>query len=397
MIRYFEFHGHTATGQQSHKFWAVDFTTTGTSITLHWGTIGDTPQMLPKPFPNPALAMKYVERKVNEKLNKGYNELGVPAWISGSSTTPAPAPRPPAGTPTTATAATPAARSTPAAPRTVTPPRMVPMLAKEVPITDVERFLTDDEYAAEIKLDGHRVLIVLTEGVLTVIGKDGQASQHLTRFKTGKHKAELDKLGNRTLAFDGELMGDGVLFIFDMPSFDGGRVKFGFADAWQVRHAALNMIFKAWAPDPSCFRLLPSAETTEDKLALLESQRVNLGEGIVIKRKAAPYKPGQRVASCCMKAKFVKTAECIVTELNRDGKTNAVLSVIRDGKLIEVGSCSMIGKGKVRVGEIVEVLYLYLGPGDKLVQPRFVKIRTDKPHAECTFDQLIGTNKQVAQ
>lgn len=368
--RHFEFRG-----GGSNKFWEITYAPGDTHFTVRWGPIGANGQAQTKPFATAGAAAKAADKIINEKLNKGYVEIGANNPFAG------------------VTAAAPAAPVT--VPVVPAAQKLVPMLAEEVQMDEIATYAGDDRYVFEAKLDGHRVMIKIENGKATAIGRNGQASQHHGRFQGGKHKVDLDRLGSRTLVLDGELMEDGTFFIFDMPSFTGGGgITFGMTEAWSIRHKALELVFAAWQPDPACYRLLPVAVTTDEKLALVESQRVNQGEGVIIKKTSAPYKPGIRCMDT-MKAKFLHDADLIVTKVGVDGKNNACLSAFRDGSLVEVGKCSLNGKAAVSVGDVVVVRYLYLGAGDRIVQPRLMNVRTDKPHIQCTFDQLIGTNKKV--
>ncbi len=370
--RYFEF-----IGGGSRKFWEITYTPGTANFSVRFGPIGANGQTQHKPCAGVAAAAKTVDKLVNEKLNKGYQEVG------GAVVAPAPVTVPvKLGTPVPAFA----------------PPRaqkLVPMLADEVEMDTIATYAGDDRYVFEAKLDGQRVMIVIEKGKATAIGRNGQASQHQGRLQGGKHKVDLDRLGNRTLVLDTELMPDGTFWVFDMPRFVGGAgMTFDLAEPWDIRHKALELVFAAWNPDPTCYRLLPVARTTEDKVALVEHQKTNLGEGVIIKKTSSPYRPGVRGPDT-LKAKFVHDADLIVTKVGVDGKNNACLSAFKGGSLVEVGKCSLNGKVAVKVGDVVVVRYLYLGNGDRIVQPRLMNVRTDKPHNQCTFDQLIGTNKEV--
>jgi hypothetical protein len=91
----------------------------------------------------------------------------------------------------------------------------------------------------------------------------------------------------------------------------------------------------------------------------------------------------------------VKTVDCIVTGVRVEGRDNCHVSLIDGDQLVEVGSCAMLGKPPVVVGQVVEVRYLYADTNRRLVQPAFLRVRDDKPAVECTIDQLVFTNRTV--
>ncbi len=96
--------------------------------------------------------------------------------------------------------------------------------------------------------------------------------------------------------------------------------------------------------------------------------------------------------------KFVRELDAHVVEVaTSTGKQNAALAVYDDeGNAVAIGKVSTIGKGSVKVGDVVEVRFLYT-VGDRLFQPRIVRVRTDKTGPECSARQLEGTrtNKVV--
>jgi len=380
-LRYFEYHG-----GGSHKFWEIDYKDGACSYAVRFGRCGTNGQTQQKHFPNYYDAKRGYIRIVAEKMGKGYVEMRTSIGNGAGTTAPAPIQA-------TVKLGTPVPAFSPQA------PKLLPMLATEIDVNDVGRYAADDSYIFEPKLDGHRVMINVENGTATAIGRNGQLSQHAPRFKAGQYLKDITRLGKRSLVLDGELMGD-VLWVFDMPRFVGGgsALTFDTTEAWRIRHKALELVFAAWQPDPKCFRLVPHAATEEDKLQLVIDQKNNSGEGVVIKLTSSPYYCGQR-RDCQLKAKFLNEADLIVTKVNIDGKDNAALSVFKGASLVEVGKCSLIGKPKVAVGDVVVVRFLYVGAGDRIVQPRLMSVRTDKAVTECTWSQLEGarTNKEAVK
>jgi predicted DNA-binding WGR domain protein len=67
-VRRFEFSGET-----SHKFWEVSVA--GKVVTVRFGRIGTGGQTQSTDFADPTVAARYAERKVREKLDKGYSQI----------------------------------------------------------------------------------------------------------------------------------------------------------------------------------------------------------------------------------------------------------------------------------------------------------------------------------
>jgi len=106
----------------------------------------------------------------------------------------------------------------------------------------------------------------------------------------------------------------------------------------------------------------------------------------------APYQPGRR-SSGLLRHKFLRELDAHVVGVSTTtGKQNAALAVYDDeGNTVAIGKVSTIGKGTITVGDVVEVRFLYT-VGNRLFQPRIVRVRTDKAGTECSTRQLEGTH-----
>jgi predicted DNA-binding WGR domain protein len=60
----------------SNKFWEV--VVERSRVTVHYGRIGTSGQTETKSFPDSAAAQKHADKKIQEKVNKGYVEIGNP-------------------------------------------------------------------------------------------------------------------------------------------------------------------------------------------------------------------------------------------------------------------------------------------------------------------------------
>ncbi|HVT78444.1 MAG TPA: WGR domain-containing protein [Acidimicrobiales bacterium] len=344
---------------KSAKFWNAH--TNGAELHTAWGRIGTTGQSKVATLASPEAATAAFEKAAREKLAKGYVE---------QNTDPA------AGTPQ----------------RAVSVPVLRPMLAQEIATGDSLAYLTSDDFFAQQKLDGHRLMLHCADGEVTVLGRSGQSSQHAPRFAMEPYATELARLGNVTL--DGELIDD-LLYVFDAPRIEAAGID--TATPYAARRAALDDLFAAWQPNPAAFRVVPTAQTTEAKLELLaQCDRIG-AEGIMLKHVAAPYQPGQRVDTM-LKVKFVRDADFVVSAVGVGGHDNYELGLYNEqGELEVVGRCSGIGKEQCAVGDVVTVRYLYVATNGKLYQPRMMRRRTDKPAQSCVLAQIAnhGVNKVV--
>lgn len=261
------------------------------------------------------------------------------------------------------------------------------MLAETSPPERVTSLLADDAWFAQRKVDGHRYLVVVADGHVQVLNRAGQP-----KATTAWTDAFAPFTATETRwVFDGELVG-GRLVLFDLPEA-GGLVN--PETPYGDRYAALETVVAAWQPDPTRITVLPLARTTAEKQALLTEAKENHWEGVMFRRAESRYVTSGRRSPDLLKHKFVRDVDVIVTALNFQGRDNAVLSLIDadEGKLIEVGRASTIGKGPVSVGDVFEVRFLYVldESAPRLYQPRLMRLRTDKLREECLIDQLTGT------
>lgn len=274
---------------------------------------------------------------------------------------------------------------------------MRPMLADEIGAqpTQLDRavqpFLSNPEWAVEQKVDGHRVLIEVVEGKVTAIGRDGQPKANEVPRRV---LDEFRVFTTGTWVFDGELLG-GVLYVFDMPLVDIPAAQVTPGNPLRVRRQVLEGFFDKWQPGPTV-RLLEQFRDPEDKAAAYLRFREANVEGVMLKDLGAKYRIDGRRSRGVLKAKFVNSLDCFVTDLNMGGKENAELSVFDgNGDQVMIGRCSLLGKPAVAMWTVVEVRYLYATADHRLFQPRLLRTRTDKTPDECLVTQLKYTNKGI--
>lgn len=266
---------------------------------------------------------------------------------------------------------------------------MIPALARGVE-GDPGRYLADNEWALEQKMNGSRLVVDGTMGRLRFFNKEGSSTN-------GPRAAlkELEILTSINAVLDGEVVGK-EFWVFDMPAC-GTLVT--PASPWDDRRAALEALFNPKIWKPRFTRLLPAATTTARKRALRKKVWAAGHEGVMLKRRDAPYRMGERTSDW-LKDKNVRTVDCIVQSFGTE-KHNMQLTVYRDGELVEIGECSRYeGQApQAKIGDVIEVAFLDAGSPEspRLCQPHAKRLRADKSAASCLLDQLDGTyaNKKV--
>lgn len=258
--------------------------------------------------------------------------------------------------------------------------------------------IDDDAWALEPKYDGVRCMVSIEDGRIELHNRNGAP---LSAASTNAHRSSIAASFtgfNGTWVFDGELLEDGTLIVFDLPYFRVPDLTLIAPPPFSDRRMILENVayIRGWG-DPHTNIRLATHVTGSDKRVLFDTIAETGGEGVMLKHLDASYE-SRRTKSAGFKVKFTSTVDAIIIDRNTDGKENAELAVVDPaGQLIRIGHCSMIGKPAATVGDVVEVTYLYVGANGKLVQPRLTRVRGDKAAAECTFDQLDGksVNKWV--
>lgn len=260
---------------------------------------------------------------------------------------------------------------------------------------EVERLLADDAVVAQQKLDGNRVLCHLFDGEVTPTNRAGQKTNVPQRILDG-----LTHLPMGTVV-DGEFVrheGEEVYWLFDVLEFAGRDVSH---EPYASRFSRLCDELEPGLVEP--VRVLETAFSAKQKRALYERLQASGAEGIVFKRRDAPWSAGRPASGGPqLKCKFVSAADVVIVE----NAGNAYrMQVFEGGRLRDVGKVfsgttnelraqldGALAKGRRLVAE---VRYLYATDDLQLFQPVFVRLRDDKAERDCVLAQLKGTNRAV--
>jgi ATP-dependent DNA ligase len=146
--------------------------------------------------------------------------------------------------------------------------------------------------------------------------------------------------------------------------------------------------------DPSKHvEVVECAITVPDKVKLYAQLRAEGAEGAIFKKRDAPYGQGRPATGGTMRRRKFRKRMDVILMRRRDDRRSFEIYVYSDTALHNLGSVSahtfydQLQPGGVAIAECE---YLYSGPppGYHLVQPTIVRLRNDKPAAECTLDQV---------
>jgi bifunctional non-homologous end joining protein LigD len=137
-------------------------------------------------------------------------------------------------------------------------------------------------------------------------------------------------------------------------------------------------------------KVLPTAYTKEEKKALFEKLKKENAEGIVFKKKDAPYTVGRPASGGnALKFKFKKSGTFIVASHTK-GKRSVGLEAVDGGKRVSVGKVTIPPNHQVPdVNSFLEVQYLYAYKDGSLFQPVYLGQRDDCDLTDCSVSQIV--------
>jgi predicted ABC-type ATPase len=268
---------------------------------------------------------------------------------------------------------------------------VTPMDFTEADLSEVPKAIADPDIVFQQKVDGIRGVLVLEPGRKPwFAGKKGERLVSSTAAKTTDPMlAALPATvpsGMPAVRIEGEVL-NGKFHVFDMVVV--GQESLPYETRQQMA--------EAWAQNSGLPQAvpLPTAKTAKEKQALWDAVLGSGAEGVMMKRRDAPYDGGQRVQHT-RKAKITATADVVVLSVGVGGKANAEMGLRINGQTQSIGTVSTNGKGAINVGDVVEVEYLWAMPTGTLTQPRIVRVRKDKTAADLTdVSQLRVVDKTV--
>ena len=261
-------------------------------------------------------------------------------------------------------------------------PKTVHKLPQLLNIVFTEKeFINDDSYLAQEKRDGERRMVVMgPDGIAMGLNKKGQ---EVPLPNTIINSIDIE------CTIDGEIIGD-TLYAFDILSIMGEDLE---GDPCIERISTLNTIHFGEG-----VIVVETAYNTEEKQKMFDKLKRENREGIVFKKKDAPYTVGRpNAGGNQLKYKFYKTATFIVANLT-PGKRSVGLELIDNGQRKFMGKVTIPPNKEIpNVGDLVEVRYLYAYKDGAVYQPTYIWKREDSDLTDATIDQIIYKPEDFAK
>lgn len=257
---------------------------------------------------------------------------------------------------------------------------VLPQLLNAIDDRELQRLLTDDNWVAQEKKDGRRLMVRRGETV-EAINRKG--------LIVGAPKEILDNITQIPGRFilDGELVGD-IYWVFDILPFDGEPMRL---------EERLRCLWIVSIKDFPNIQVVETAAGTQYKTSLYARLYTQKAEGIVFKRVGSIYKPGRPASGGDMvKYKFYATCTARVRKVNDQrsvevelwsGATARCFDAVRDWQT--AGNVTIPANFSIpSVGDIVEIRYLYATQAGILYQPVYMGERSDVGTEACLRSQL---------
>lgn len=251
-------------------------------------------------------------------------------------------------------------------------------LSNAISESEAQALIHDPNWVAQEKLDGERRPVRF--GNVEPMGVNKKGLTVALPSVTAEAIKQLGMDAGQT-TLDAELIGE-VLHVFDV-------LELYDADLREQPLGARLEVLETLPFNPRV-RLVPTARTTAEKIALFERVRRENGEGVVFKRVGTVYAPGRPASyGDSRKFKFVAEATVRVARAN-EGKRSVVMEVQDDnGVWVEIGSVTIPPSEPIpSAGQLIECGYLYAYPGGALFQPVFKSLRPDQDEGDCVLSQL---------
>lgn len=238
----------------------------------------------------------------------------------------------------------------------------------------INALLENDDFIAQEKFDGQRRSISFDGTTVTGANRDG------LRVALPEVLAQDVAQLETPMVLDGEIMGERYV-AFDLLEYKGEDVR------QKSVLERLKLLEKA-LERAQVIEVVKTAHTPEEKRDLAARVRARRGEGVVFKKKTAPYVSGRPASGGNqLKWKYIESATVRVSSVHKT-KRSVALECVQDDQTIALGNCTVpVNYDMPKAGDIVEVEYLYMYQGGSLYQPQFKGLRTDKtaPDALTAF------------
>ena len=259
---------------------------------------------------------------------------------------------------------------------------ILPQLLNPIDESELDRLIGDDNWCAQEKFDGRRILVQKEGAAIHGINRKGLFVGLPSPVVVAAHALPGDFI------LDGESVGE-KLHVFDLLRLNGEDTR---ALPYHTRLAALLNLLASGQQRP--IHYADTAWKAEEKRRLLTTLRAENKEGIVFKHIEAPYVAGQpNIGGMQVKYKFYATLSAVVHVINAQ---RSIQIKLLNGTWASAGNVTIPANHSIPAhGQVVEVRYLYaFRESGCLYQPVYLGVRDDVLPTECLTSQLKFKNDE---
>jgi bifunctional non-homologous end joining protein LigD len=243
-------------------------------------------------------------------------------------------------------------------------------LLNEIDEAHLKTLVVDNRWAFQEKFDGKRMALSMSpEGKVMAWNKMGKRIEPPREFCSVLQK----EFAGFQFTIDGEACGK-VFMAFDILEVEGNSCR---DQSYEDRLVLLGMLMRS-AKKQQVFKEAFTATSRKEKEWVVKELKKGGAEGVVAKFLDAPYRAGRpNSGGSALKFKFVASATCLVMLVNEKRSVQIAVRMGKD-KITPVGSVAIPVNHEVpKVGDHIEVRYLYAYRGGSLYQPVYLGKRDD--------------------
>ena len=254
---------------------------------------------------------------------------------------------------------------------------LLPQLLNPIEAEDLPGLIENDDWCAQEKFDGKRLLVRKQNAAIEGINKQGVV------VGLPEPLFQVVQRYGVEVVLDGESIGD-TFHAFDLLVLDGLDIR-----DWPYRERLAALMNLLAAIEQRVIKRVETAFTTNQKSQLLEKLRADKREGIVFKQVNAPYTRGRpNRGGTQLKHKFCATLSAVVARVNPQRSVG--LQLLGHDGWQTCGNVTIPANHLIpKAGEVVEARYLWAHrESGVLYQPVYLGPRGDVDDHECTASQL---------
>jgi len=245
------------------------------------------------------------------------------------------------------------------------------LLTRIKTLEEAVQLILDDDYLAQEKRDGERLLVRRREPQVEGWNKRGHPTEVSSRLKS-----DLLSVNVELFVLDGEYERS-IYCCWDLLQ----------VEALDLRSLPYQYRYHVLKPFAACpfLNILPVWAGRQDKREAIAQFLQRGAEGVVFKNRNATYRSGR--AGQHYKLPFEKKATARIRTVHPT-KASAELEMLEEnGRWLPVSGVK-IERGLVKPGDYVEVRFSTASTNKRLVQPVFLRKRTDCCDLDCSVQQL---------